>query len=107
MSETINYDPSGSDDEVVAQFVLRRSDLVSLDMWLLPAIATAIEAWLPRMSGIPAAEQDEQAYKQKLLDMIAKLRLASCSDYCVSSSVFAEVQDGLKTLIEVMPDLWV
>jgi hypothetical protein len=106
MPDITNYDPTGPDSEIVAQFTLRKSDLVSLDMWLIPAIATAIETWIPRMSGIPAREEDEQAYKQKLIDMLAKLRMASSSDYCISSEVLAEVQDGLNTLVDVLPDLW-
>jgi hypothetical protein len=107
MSDIISYDPSGPDNEVVAQFTLRKSDLVSLDMWILPAIATAIETWIPHMTGIPAHEQEEHVYRQKLTDMIAKLRLASDSNsYCVDEDVLVQVQDGLKTLVDVLPELW-
>lgn len=107
MSDIISYDPGGPDSEVVAQFTLRKSDLVSLDIWILPAIAKAIETWIPHMTGIPASEQDEQAYRQKLTEMIAKLRLVSDSNsYCVDEDVLVQVQDGLKTLVDVLPALW-
>jgi hypothetical protein len=106
MADIIDYDPSGPDGEVIAQFTLRKSDLVSLDMWLIPAIATAIEAWLPHMTGIPASETDGASYQVKLNDMLAKLRMATDNDYCVDSDILAEVNDGLTMLADILPGLW-
>ena len=106
MADIVDYDPSGPDSEIVAQFTLRKADLCSLDAWLMPAIATAIEAWTPYMTGIPASETDEASYRATINDMLAKLRLAADDAYCVDSDIFAQVRDGLTMLVDILPGLW-
>ncbi len=107
MAGITSYDPSGPSSEIVATFTMRKEDLYSLDMWLIPAIATAIEAWLPYSSGYPASEASEADYRAKLDDMLAKLHMATDNNnYCISADVLSQVNDGLAMLVDILPGLW-